>query len=105
MRNLHTESMTQIGETSKQLEVIQDVLTRLGQIENGIQNNQRIQKSANESLIDKCERSFQKINEVNRDILRIEEEMGPRDARIKHNTELVINFKEKITTEVTAFMK
>ena len=31
--------------------------------------------------------------------------MGPRDTRIHNNTEQIINFKEKISLEVNAFMK
>jgi hypothetical protein len=31
--------------------------------------------------------------------------MGPRDTKILTNTETIISFKEKISLEVTAFMK
>jgi hypothetical protein len=35
----------------------------------------------------------------------MDKEMGPRDTRILTNTEQIIAFKEKISLEVTAFMK
>ena len=36
MKHIHTESMTQIGETAKQLEGLPDILLRLTNIENAI---------------------------------------------------------------------
>lgn len=42
MKHIHGESMTAIGETAKQLEALPDILIRLTNIENAIQNNQRI---------------------------------------------------------------
>ena len=59
----------------------------------------------NESLVDRCERNVQRTNELNREITRIDKENGPRDTRILTNTEQIITFKEKISLEVTAFMK
>ena len=59
----------------------------------------------NDSLIDRCERNVQRSNEISRDIVRMENEMGPRDTRILNNTEQIITFKEKISQEVSNFMK
>ncbi len=59
----------------------------------------------NDSLIDRCERNVQRSNEISRDFVRMENEMGPRDTRILNNTEQIITFKEKISLEVSNFMK
>jgi hypothetical protein len=58
----------------------------------------------NESLIDRYERNVARITEVSRDYQRLEAEMNSRDYRIKNNTDMVMEFKENLTTEITTFM-
>ena len=59
----------------------------------------------NESLIDRCERNVVRITEVSREYQRLETEMNARDYRVKNNTDMVVEFKEKVTTEITTFMR
>ena len=59
----------------------------------------------NESLIDRYERNVARIGEVSRDFLRLENEMNSRDYKIKNNTEMVMDFKDKMSTEVATFMR
>jgi len=59
----------------------------------------------NESLVDRCERNVARITEVSREYQRLEAEMNSRDYRIKNNTEMVMDFKEKLATEMATFMR
>ena len=45
-----------------------------------------------------------RITEVSREYQRLEAEMNSRDYRIKNNTEMVMDFKEKLATEMATFM-
>ena len=59
----------------------------------------------NESLVDRCERNVGRINEVSKEYSRLEGEMNSRDSRVKNNTDMILEFKEKINTELATFMR
>jgi hypothetical protein len=59
----------------------------------------------NESFIDRCERNVVRITEVSKEYSRLEGEMNSRDYRVKNNTDMVIEFKEKISAELASFMR
>ena len=55
----------------------------------------------NESLVDRCERNKDRTGDLMKDLLRLEGELSVRDNRIKHNTELIVQYKDKVNTEIT----
>ena len=59
----------------------------------------------NESLVDRCERIVGRISEVSKEYSRLEGEMNSRDSRVKNNTEMILEFKDKISTELATFMR
>lgn len=105
IQGIHESSMKVITDTQAQLEILPGVQDRLKEAEITIDANQRAQKLMNESLVDRCERNVVRITEVSREYQRLEAEMNSRDYRIKNNTEMVMDFKEKLATEMTTFMR
>ncbi len=105
MRTLHENSMKAISETQSQLEQLPSVTERLREAEIAINQNQKAQKLMNESLVDRCERIVGRISEVSKEYSRLEGEMNSRDSRVKNNTEMILEFKDKISTELATFMR
>ena len=105
MRTQHEDGLRELQATKQHLELLPVLQERLKEAEISLNQQQRTQKIMQEALIDRCERNVLRIGEVSKEYQRLEGEMNARDYRVKNNTDMVMEFKEKVTTEISTFMR